>query len=222
MSEAVVTALGLGVELGGRRIIDGVSLAARCGQTIGVVGPNGAGKTTLLRALAGLVACSGELTVADRRTYCAQKPACAWDYRVCDLGEIVEEPAAFEGWLTALGLADFGERRLSELSGGEQKCAHLAMALAAVPEPYGNLLLLDEPTASLDLARQAAVDQAIRACAQAGAACVIATHDLGFARRCDMVIVLAEGRMVAGGRPGDALSPEIIAASWGAASWPQG
>ena len=71
MSEAVVTALGLGVELGGRRIIDGVSLAAQSGQTIGVVGPNGAGKTTLLRALAGLVACSGASDNSKKRCQCA-------------------------------------------------------------------------------------------------------------------------------------------------------
>jgi len=221
MSEPLIRALGLGVELAGRRVIDGVSLAASGGQIVALVGPNGAGKTTLLRALAGLLPSSGELSVVEHRAYCAQKPSCAWDYRVRDLGEIVGQPAAFAEWLAKLGLADFGERRLSELSGGEQKCAHLAMALAALPEPYGNLLLLDEPAASLDLAKQAAVHQAIRACAQAGAGCVIATHDLAFARRCDQVIVLSEGRLVATGRPVTTLTREVIAEIWGERAMPE-
>jgi iron complex transport system ATP-binding protein len=216
MSEIVAIVRGMGVELGGRRIIDGVSLDARSGRTVAVVGPNGAGKTTMLRALAGLIPCSGETTLARRRAYCAQKPTSAWDYRVGDLGEIIGESAGFGERLKQLGVAGFEGRRLSELSGGEQKCAHLAMTLAALPEPYGSLLLLDEPAASLDLAKQAAVAQVIRAYADAGAACVVATHDLGFARGCDEVIVLEEGRMVAAGRPADALSGEIIATVWGA------
>ena len=93
----------------------------------------------------------------------------------------------------------------------------------------GHRLLIDElaearlalhAAAALDLARQEAVRQAILSFAQAGAACVIATHDLGFARGCDQVIVLSEGRMMASGRPMDALTPEIVASVWGQASSP--
>ena len=231
MSDQPLLALGIGVELGGRRVVDGVSVLADIGQTVAVVGPNGGGKTTLLRALAGLAASTGELRVADhdprtvsaetaaaRRAYCAQKPACAWDYQVRDLGEIVGAPVAFAAWLERLRLADLAGRRLSDLSGGEQKAAHLAMTFAALAEPFGSVLLLDEPAAALDLARQEAVRQAIRSFAQTGAACVVATHDLGHARDCDQVVVLAEGRMVATGRPAAVLTPEVIASTWGAAS----
>ena len=232
MSDDVVGVLGLGVEIAGRRIIDGVSLSAARGQTLAVVGPNGAGKTTLLRAMAGLLPSEGELeiggydprvidaaTCARTRAYCAQKPVSAWDYRVGDLGEIVGEPAGFADWLSKLHLAEFAERRLSELSGGEQKGAHLAMTFATLAEPFGGALLLDEPASALDLGRQEAVRQAIRSFAQAGAACVVATHDLDFARRCDAVIVLSEGRLVAAGEPAVALTPEIIAEVWGAAAF---
>ena len=186
MSDAVVKALGIGVEIAGRRIVDGVSLSVERGQTVAVVGPNGAGKTTLLRAMAGLLPSEGELevggydprfidagTCAQTRAYCAQKPVSAWDYRVGDLGEIVGEPAGFADWLSKLHLAEFAERRLSELSGGEQKSAHLAMAFAALAEPFGGALLLDEPASALDLGRQEAVRQAIEFFAQAGGACVI-------------------------------------------------
>lgn len=229
MSEARLEAVGIAVELGGRRVVDGVSLTAEAGRIVAVVGPNGAGKTSLLRALAGLVDSTGELHVAGedprrasapanarRRAYCAQKPTCAWDYRVSDLGEIVGAPEAFTAWLARLGLSELGERRLARLSGGEQKAAHLAMAFASLADPFGNFLLLDEPADSLDVGRQALAAEAIRRFAQAGGAVVVATHDLKFARSCDVVVVLAEGRLVAIGAPADALTPAVIASTWGA------
>lgn len=229
MSEARLEAVGIAVELGGRRVVDGVSLTAEAGRIVAVVGPNGAGKTSLLRALAGLVDSTGELHVAGedprrasapanarRRAYCAQKPTCAWDYRVSDLGEIVGAPEAFTAWLARLGLSELGERRLARLSGGEQKAAHLAMAFASLADPFGNFMLLDEPADSLDVGRQALAAEAIRRFAQAGGAVVVATHDLKFARSCDVVVVLAEGRLVAIGAPADALTPAVIASTWGA------
>jgi iron complex transport system ATP-binding protein len=229
MSEALLEAVALAVELGGRRVLDGVSLRAEAHRVIAVVGPNGAGKTTLLRALAGLVASTGELRIAARdprqdspaanarrRAYCAQKPACAWDYRVRDLGEIVGAPEAFAERLTHFGLDDLADRRLTRLSGGEQKAAHLAMAFASLAEPFGALLLLDEPADSLDVARQALAAEAIRGFAQAGGAAVVATHDLAFARNCDVVLVMAEGRLIAAGKPATTLTPDVIASTWGA------
>lgn len=228
MAEAVIRALGLAVEIDGRRLVDGVSLSAERGEVVAVVGPNGAGKTTFLRALAGLVPCTGELevggydprfidaaTCARTRAYCAQKPVSAWDYRVADLGAIVGDPQGFATHLAQLQLDGFAERRLSELSGGEQKGAHLAMAFAALAEPFAGALLLDEPAAALDLGRQEAVRRAIVSFAQAGAACVVATHDLRFARSCDLVVVLSEGRMVASGPPTTTLTPAVIAEIWG-------
>lgn len=229
MSEILLQAVGIAVELGGRRVVDGVSLTAESGRIVAVVGPNGAGKTSLLRALAGLVDSTGELQVAGedprrasaqasarRRAYCAQKPTCAWDYRVSDLGDIVGAPEAFTEWLARLGLNELGERRLTRLSGGEQKAAHLAMAFASLADPFGTLLLLDEPADSLDVGRQALAAEAIRRFAQAGGAAVVATHDLAFARSCDVVVVLAEGRLVAIGAPAEALTPAVIASTWGA------
>ena len=228
MGDALIHALGLGVEIAGRRIIDGVSLSAVRGQTVAVVGPNGAGKTTLLRALAGLLPSEGELevagydpriidakTCAQTRGYCEQKPVSAWDYQVGELGDIIGYPIGYADWLEKLRLSEFADRRLSELSGGEQKSAHLAMTFAALAEPYGGVLLLDEPGAALDLGRQEAVRQAIFAFAQAGAACVVATHDLSFAKHCDAVVVLSEGRLVATGEPTTTLTPEIISGVWG-------
>jgi iron complex transport system ATP-binding protein len=118
MSDALIHVLGLGGEIAGRRIIDGVSLSAARGQTVAIVGPNGAGKTTLLRALAGLLPSEGELdvggydpriidaaTCAQTRAYCAQKPVSAWDYRVRDLGDIIGDPVGYADWLAKLQLS---------------------------------------------------------------------------------------------------------------------
>lgn len=231
MSEPFLECAALAVELRGRRIIDGVSLRAEAGQVVAIVGPNGAGKTTLLRALAGLIASTGELRVAGedprqasaqanarRRAYGAQQPTSAWDYRVSDLGEIVGAPDAYADRLGSLDLSGLASRRLSQLSGGEQKAAHLAMTFASLDEPYGALLLLDEPTASLDLARQTLVAAALRRFAQAGGTVLVATHDLAFARECDAVLVLAEGRAIGLGAPSAALTPAVIAATWGASA----
>lgn len=231
MSDALVSAIGLGVEISGRRIIDGVSLSAMGGQTVAVVGPNGAGKTTLLRALAGLLPCDGELKVGGQdprvidaatsalnRAYCAQKPVSAWDYRVSDLGEIIGDPSGFATWLDKLRLGDLSGRRLSGLSGGEQKAAHLAMSFASIAEPFGGVLLLDEPASALDLGRQDAVREAIASFAQSGAACVVATHDLSFAKRCDLVVVISEGRLIAAGEPASTLTPAVISEVWGASA----
>lgn len=231
MSEGLVEAIGLAVEYDGRRVVDGASLLAEQGQVVAVVGPNGAGKTTLLRALAGLVAASGELRIAGEdprrasaqanarhRAYCAQKPVCAWDYRVSDLGEIVGAPAPYAERLARLSLADLTDRRLTQLSGGEQKAVILAMTFAALADPFGAALLLDEPAASLDVARQALVAAEIRRFVQAGGTAIVATHDLSFARSCDVVVVLAEGRLTAAGCPSTALTPAVIAATWGAAA----
>jgi branched-chain amino acid transport system ATP-binding protein len=105
-----------------------------------------------------------------------------------------------------------------QLSGGEQKAAHLAMAFASLDEPYGALLLLDEPTASLDLTRQVLVAAVLRRFAQAGGTVIVATHDLAFARTCDAVLVLAEGRAIGLGAPSAELTPTVIAATWGASA----
>jgi iron complex transport system ATP-binding protein len=75
--------------------------------------------------------------------------------------------------------------------------------------------LLDEPAASLDVARQALVAAEIRRFVQAGGTAIVATHDLSFARSCDVVVVLTEGRLTAAGDPATALTPDVIAATWG-------
>jgi iron complex transport system ATP-binding protein len=229
MSDQTLQALRLSVSLAERIVVDGVALSVAAGEVVAVVGANGAGKTTLLRACAGLLPdASGELTlqrldprtasaheVAARLAYAPQHPQSAWDFTVEELGDISPDPQAFRLWLDRLSLADKAGARLSQLSGGERKAAHLCVTFAALGDAYGKALLLDEPTAALDLCRAELVARAVRASAQAGAAVLLATHDLAWARACDRVLVLQEGRLVAAGTPAATLTDEVVRATWG-------
>ncbi|NBV79684.1 MAG: ATP-binding cassette domain-containing protein [Verrucomicrobia bacterium] len=231
MSEVLLQATRLSVDLAGRTVLDGVAFTVAAGEVIAVVGTNGAGKTTLLRACAGLLPeATGELTtsgldpretapqsLADRRAYAPQHPTCAWDFTVAELGTLSSAPTDFTRWLERFGLRELADRRLSALSGGERKLAHLCLTFSALGDAYGKGLLLDEPTTALDLCRAELVARAIRASAQAGAAVLVATHDLAWARTADRVIVLSEGRVVSVGPPSAALTAELVRETWGVA-----
>lgn len=92
---------------------------------------------------------------------------------------------------------------------------HLALALSNAEEPYGSLLLLDEPTADLDAGRRQAVIEALATLRSAGTSVVIATHDFELARSADTAAVLAEGRLIAIGPPDSSLTPEVVRETWG-------
>jgi len=229
MAEVVLRLDRLAVELAGHRRVDGVSLTLRAGEAAALIGANGAGKTTLLRAIAGLIpAATGELAVtgldprtadaaasARRRGYFPQHPACAWDPTVDELGAFAGQPDEWCRWRERLGLAALADRPLASLSGGERKAAHLALTLTMLGEPFGALLLLDEPTTALDQARQRATRAIVQELTQAGAACLVATHDAAWATAFPRVIALAEGRVVADGPPERALNDDVGRAIWG-------
>jgi iron complex transport system ATP-binding protein len=231
MSEALLESLRLSVDLAGRTVLDGIALTVSAGEVVAVVGANGAGKTTLLRACAGLLPeATGELhlgevdprrtapaKLASLRAYAPQHPTSAWDYTLTELGTLAPSLAEYVQWQERFGLRALAARKLSELSGGERKVAHLSLTFSALGDAYGKALLLDEPTTALDLCRAELVARAIRASAQAGAAVLVATHDLAWARTCDRVLVLSEGRLVAAGPPATALTAERVRATWGGA-----
>lgn len=229
MAEATLRLDRLAVELGGQRRVDGVSLTLRAGEAAAVIGANGAGKTTLLRAIAGLIpAATGGIEVAGldprtagpaasarRRGYFPQQPTCAWDPTVDELGGIADQPADWARWRDRLALTALATRPLSTLSGGERKAAHLALTLAMLGEPYGALLLLDEPTTSLDQPRQRVVRTIVLELTRAGAACLVTTHDAAWAGDFPRVLALAEGRVVADGTPAQVLNADVGRAVWG-------
>lgn len=232
MSEPSIRCAGVTVTMEGRTILSDLCFDIGPGETVAVVGANGSGKTTLLRACAGLLPmATGELGIvgrdprasapaylADLRAYAPQHPQSAWDYTVSELAALTPAPDRFVAWCQRLCLQEKLGARLSTLSGGERKAAHLCVTFAALGDPFGKALLLDEPTAALDLCRAELVAQAIRASAGNGAAALVATHDLAWARSCDRVLVLQEGRLVADGGPGQVLTDEVVRRTWGGAT----
>jgi tungstate transport system ATP-binding protein len=194
---------------GGVTILDAVTLTFAPGAPTVLIGPNGSGKTTLLRAAMGLMKPSrGRITWAgnefnppQRRAIVFQRPtmlrrsvAANLKYALANAGvPRAEQNARVAELLGVVGMSDLGERPARRLSGGEQQRIALARALARDPE----LLFLDEPTASLDPAATKAVEDVIREITARGIKVVIATHDLGQARRlAGEVVLLHRGRVI--------------------------
>jgi iron complex transport system ATP-binding protein len=235
MTAALLTAQGLGVSLSGRIVLQDISLSLTSGHLVALVGPNGAGKTTLLRAMAGLLPSDGVIQVggdalsslslrnrARRFAYLPQGHLVHWPLPVRDIVALGRyphgatdparlSPADAEAVLRAMQATDvveFGDRRVTELSGGERGRVALARVLA-VEAP---VILADEPTASLDPRYQIDVMKCLRAVADTGVLVMVVTHDLGLAARfSDTVLVLSEGRLAAQGAPAQALSERVMA-----------
>jgi iron complex transport system ATP-binding protein len=232
---ARLTAQDLNVRLGGRAVLNSVSLSLSSGHLVALVGPNGAGKTTLLRALAGLVPSEGAVHVggdalsslalrerARRFAYLPQGHIVHWPLPARDIVALgryphgATDPARLtpkdiEAVLRAMQATDvveFSDRRVTELSGGERSRVALARVLA-VEAP---VILADEPTASLDPRHQIDVMRNLRQAADRSALVIVVTHDLGLAARfADTVLVLSDGRLVSHGNPAEALSEQVMA-----------
>ena len=225
----------ISIAFGQRTIIDDVSLDLRAGEIVALLGPNGAGKTTLLRSLNATVPLiSGTITLNGRSLADLSRREIAKNIAVVAQENETKFPitvlafvlagrftrgAAF-GWETpadiiaaneALEMCDLGAfsgRLMNELSGGERQRVVLARALAAETE----ILLLDEPTANLDLAHQALMFRLVRdRCTNANAAAIIITHDLNLASEfADSVVLLKSGRVRARGTTRDVLTSENL------------
>ena len=177
-----------------------VTLQLAAGSPTVLVGPNGSGKTTLLRLMMGLIEPSaGSVRVATPlRAFVFQKPVML---RRSVAGNVAfalsaagrpAEPAAISELLDQVGLGAIAGRPARKLSGGEQQRLALARALAREPR----ILFLDEPTASLDPAQTKAVEDIIAGVAARGVKVVMATHDLGEARRlAGEIVLLVKGRI---------------------------
>jgi tungstate transport system ATP-binding protein len=200
--------------IAGVSILEQISLSLDAGQPTVLVGPNGAGKTTLLRLCMGLMRpSSGHIAFGGRRDAPSERRAIVFQrpvmLRRSAMGNLRYALAAAgvpravrrdraDALLTMVGLSDRAERPARKLSGGEQQRLALARALAKDPQ----VLLLDEPTASLDPAATKAVEDLIRDIAGRGNKVVMATHDLGEARRlAGEIVLMHRGRVVETGDP---------------------
>jgi ABC-2 type transport system ATP-binding protein len=210
---SAIEARDLVVAIGGRGILHGLSFAAPAGKVTGLLGPSGCGKTTLMRCVVGVQqVSSGELRVLGtpagsaslrpRVGYVTQSPSIYSDLTVRDNARYFAavhgvSPAAADRALADVALADRADQLVSTLSGGQRARASLACALLAGPE----LLVLDEPTVGLDPVLRQDLWARFHALAQAGTTLFVSSHVMDEADRCDRLLMMREGRLIADETP---------------------
>lgn len=240
MSGARVEVVGLSAAHGRVRVLRDVRLDVPAGGWTAVIGPNGSGKTTLLRTLLGAHPHEGQVRVdgvptsavprrerARTLAYAPQRPVVPAGVTAAEyvgLGRtphraLLAAPRPADRQVVAdvmdrLELTGLADRPVATLSGGEQQRAVLARALAQQPR----VLLLDEPTAALDLGHaQQVLDLVDRLRRQDGLTVLSTLHDLTLAGQyADRLALLSRGRVVAEGTPGDVLTPATLAGHYGA------
>jgi heme transport system ATP-binding protein len=242
----MLEALGVSFEVGGKHLVKSVDLELQAGRIMALAGPNGAGKSTLLKLLAGEMRPSGGAVklngldvsqmpaseLARLRAVVPQASALRFPftvYEVVNLGvtvpgfEIEDRRSAnvAQQVIHSVGLCGFEDRIYGELSGGERQRVHIARALcqlgvARKRAEETSVLLLDEPTASLDLAHQRIVLSELRRQASAGHAILIILHDLNLAAAlADEVALMSGGGVVASGSAGEVLKESVLSDVYG-------
>ncbi|RXZ47416.1 heme ABC transporter ATP-binding protein [Agromyces fucosus] len=232
-----LTAAGLAVEIDGVRLLDAVDFSATPARVHALIGPNGAGKSTLLAALAGdRAAASGTVhlggtpvarqspkALARLRAVLTQEHTVSFPFPVREIVAMGRHPWAgsaaaehddreIDAAMAATDVSHLAARTVPSLSGGERA----RVALARVIAQRTPVLLLDEPTAALDLKHQEDVLRLARDHAAAGATVVVVLHDLNLAAAyADDITLLRHGRVVATGAPADVLTAERIEAVYG-------
>lgn len=230
--EVVCAAESVVLTRGGRNLLDGVSLDVRAGEVLALLGPNGAGKSTLLSLLSGDVAPDqgavmfGGRKISDwslidlsrRRSVLLQDNQLLFPFTVHQVVEMGRAPwrrtpfeeednEAIAEAISAADIAHLGNRRVPSLSGGERARTAFARVMAG----RTGVLMLDEPTAALDLGHQEAVLTLARDRARAGDAVLVVLHDLNLAAAySDRIALLRDGQIAACDAPDQVLTAEIV------------
>jgi ABC-2 type transport system ATP-binding protein len=206
---------GLRVERGGRVVLDGLDLAVAAGTVTGLLGPSGSGKTTLMRAIVGVqIVAGGAVTVLgepagtpslrDRLGYVTQAPAVYFDLSVREnlryFARVLRAPGgAVDRVIASVSLGDDADRVVARLSGGQRARVSLATALLGSPE----VLVLDEPTVGLDPVLRRELWDEFHRLADAGVTLLVSSHVMDEAERCDELVLLREGSVLATGTPAE-------------------
>ena len=226
----MITARDIAVDRGGSRILDGITVSIDPGALVCLVGPNGAGKTTFLSTLAGeLSPTRGTVTIADRepmalaipdrariRAYLAQVDRADIPYparTVVGFGTHLstldgpEQAATVERAMVDMEIEHLAHRRVGSLSGGERRRVAIARTLAQ----DSDVVILDEPTDSLDLGHADQVLAHLAGLAQGGRTVVASSHDLNLAaRHGERILMIDQGRLIADGAADDVLTAERL------------
>ncbi|MGW1194611.1 ABC transporter ATP-binding protein [Streptomyces sp. NPDC002536] len=212
-----ICATGLTVVRGGRTVLHGLDLDVPRGSITGLLGPSGCGKTTLLRSVVGvqrvaggrvevLGSPAGSAVLRDRVGYVTQAPSVYNDLSVAEnlryfaavLGAPPSDP---DRVIAQVGLGSHAHALVARLSGGQRARVSLAAALLGTPE----LLVLDEPTVGLDPVLRQDLWQLFRQLADGGAALLVSSHVMDEATRCDRLLLMRDGRLLADDTPAELL-----------------
>jgi ABC-2 type transport system ATP-binding protein len=215
VEESAVAVRSLRVVRGSKVVLPKLTLSVEAGTVTGLLGPSGSGKTTLMRAIVGVqVVAGGSVTVLghpagspslrSRVAYVTQAPSVYGDLSVREnlayfcsiLGAPVEQ---IGNSLETVGLAGYEGRVVSTLSGGERARVSLATALLGSPE----VLILDEPTVGLDPVLRRDLWDTFHGVAEAGAAMLVSSHVMDEADRCERLLLLREGELLADRTPAE-------------------
>ena len=212
MSASAVQARGLTVSRGGARVLHGVDVDIARGCVVGLLGPSGCGKSTLMRAIVGVqIVEGGSIDVLGepagspllrrRVGYVTQAPSVYGDLTVREnlryFARVLGAVDRIEPVIAEVGLGEHADQVARSLSGGQLARASLATALLGAPE----LLVLDEPTVGLDPVLRADLWARFRTLADAGAALLVSSHVMDEAERCDRLLLMREGRILASDTP---------------------
>ncbi|MER7865086.1 ABC transporter ATP-binding protein [Amycolatopsis japonica] len=213
MTNSAISVTGLRVARGGREVVRDVDFAAPRGRITGLLGPSGCGKTTLMRSIVGVqIVAAGEVTVLGhpagspplRRLigYATQNPAIYADLTITEalryFASVLRAPVSdVDRVIGEVGLADHAGKLVGSLSGGQHNRANLAIALLGKPE----LLVLDEPTVGLDPVLRDELWALFRRLAEGGATLLVSSHVMDEAARCDRLLLMREGRILADDTP---------------------
>ncbi|WP_374228737.1 ABC transporter ATP-binding protein [Streptomyces sp. ET3-23] len=216
-SAPAIRAAGLTVVRGGRTVLHGLDLDVFRGSVTGLLGPSGCGKTTLLRSIVGvqrvaggrvevLGSPAGSAALRDRVGYVTQAPSVYGDLSVTEnlryFAAVLGAPPSDPGRVIAqVGLTAHAHALVARLSGGQRARVSLAAALLGTPE----LLVLDEPTVGLDPVLRQDLWQLFRQLADGGAALLVSSHVMDEATRCDRLLLMRDGRLLAAGTPAELL-----------------
>ncbi|BFV58925.1 ABC transporter ATP-binding protein [Kitasatospora sp. CMC57] len=218
MMNYAVRVTGLTVDRGGHPVLHALDLDVPTGSVTGLLGPSGCGKTTLLRSIVGvqrvsggrvevLGAPAGSAGLRSRIGYLTQAPSVYGDLTVAEnlryfaavLGAPATDP---DRVIEAVGLTAHRDHRAARLSGGQQARVSLAAALVGTPE----LLVLDEPTVGLDPVLRRDLWQLFRQLADAGSTLLVSSHVMDEAVRCDRLLLMRDGRLLAADTPAGLLA----------------
>ena len=218
MLEHVVEVDQIIVERGRRAVLSNVTLAIERGRVTGLLGPSGSGKTTLIRAIAGVQRLrSGTITVLGeaagnaglrrRLAYVTQSPSVYPDLTVhrnlVYFARVLGTPLARVGEsLSTVGMLDLSDKLVGDLSGGERSRVSLAVGLLGNPE----VLVLDEPTVGLDPVLRRSLWDTFHALAETGTSILVSTHVMDEAERCDTLVLLRQGHVIAVDTPSGLLA----------------